>query len=100
MNIQGQGALVTGASRGLGRALAERLAARGARVALVARELGPLRDVVAAIRGRGGDAHAIAGDISDKTAIHRIAGQAHDWSARSRSRSTTRARWGPRRCGC
>jgi NAD(P)-dependent dehydrogenase (short-subunit alcohol dehydrogenase family) len=76
MNIQGQGALVTGASRGLGRALAEQLAARGARVALVARELGPLRDVVAAIRGRGGDAHAIAGDISDKTAIHRIAGQA------------------------
>jgi NAD(P)-dependent dehydrogenase (short-subunit alcohol dehydrogenase family) len=77
MNIQGQGALVTGASRGLGRALAEQLAARGARVALVARELGPLRDVVAAIRGRGGDAHAIAGDISDKSAIHRIAGQAH-----------------------
>src|SRR5215510_11238202 len=76
MNIQGQGALVTGASRGLGRALAEQLAARGARVALVARELGPLRDVVAAIRGRGGDAHAVAGDISDKTAIHRIAGQA------------------------
>ncbi len=76
MHIQGQGALVTGASRGLGRALAEQLAARGARVALVARELGPLRDAAAAIRGKGGDAHAIAGDISDKTAIHRIAGQA------------------------
>jgi NAD(P)-dependent dehydrogenase (short-subunit alcohol dehydrogenase family) len=76
MNIQGQGALVTGASRGLGRALAEQLAARGSRVVLVARELGPLRDVVATIRGRGGDAHAVAGDISDKTAIHRIAGQA------------------------
>src|SRR5262245_22254864 len=76
MNIEGQGALITGASRGLGRALAEQLAARGARVALVAREAGPLRDVVAAIRGRGGDAHAIAGDIADKTAIHRIAGQA------------------------
>jgi NAD(P)-dependent dehydrogenase (short-subunit alcohol dehydrogenase family) len=76
MNIQGQGALITGASRGLGRALAEQLAARGARVALVARDPGPLGDVVAAIRGRGGDAHAVAGDISDKTAIHRIAGQA------------------------
>lgn len=76
MNIQGQGALITGASRGLGRALAEQLAARGARVALVAREVGPLRDTVAAIRARGGDAHAIVGDISDKTAIHAIAGQA------------------------
>jgi NAD(P)-dependent dehydrogenase (short-subunit alcohol dehydrogenase family) len=76
MKIQGQGALVTGASRGLGRALAEQLAARGARVALVARDAGPLRDVVAEIRGRGGDAHAIAGDIAAKDAVHRIAGQA------------------------
>jgi NAD(P)-dependent dehydrogenase (short-subunit alcohol dehydrogenase family) len=76
MKMQGQGALVTGASRGLGRALAEQLAARGARVALVAREAGPLGDVVAGIRARGGDAHAIAGDVADKVAIHRIAGQA------------------------
>jgi NAD(P)-dependent dehydrogenase (short-subunit alcohol dehydrogenase family) len=76
MNIQGQGALVTGASRGLGRALAEQLAARGARVALVAREVGPLRDVVGQLRARGGDAHAIIGDIADRTAIHAIAGQA------------------------
>jgi NAD(P)-dependent dehydrogenase (short-subunit alcohol dehydrogenase family) len=76
MQIQGQGALVTGASRGLGRALAEQLAARGARVALVAREPGPLHDVVASIRARGGDAHAISGDIASKDAIYRIAGQA------------------------
>lgn len=76
MTIQGQGALVTGASRGLGRALAEALAARGARVALVAREAGPLGDVVAKIRGTGGVAHAVVGDIADKQAIHKIAGQA------------------------
>jgi NAD(P)-dependent dehydrogenase (short-subunit alcohol dehydrogenase family) len=77
MKISGQGALVTGASRGLGRALAEALAAKGARVALVAREAGPVADVVATIRAQGGEAHAIAGDVSDKSAIHRIAGQAH-----------------------
>lgn len=76
MNIQGQGAIVTGASRGLGRALAEELAARGARVALVARDARPLGDVVATIRARGGVAHSIAADIADKDAIHRIAGQA------------------------
>jgi NAD(P)-dependent dehydrogenase (short-subunit alcohol dehydrogenase family) len=76
MKIQGHGALVTGASRGLGRALAEQLAARGARVALVAREAGALGDVVAGIRARGGDAHAIAGDIAAKAAVHQIAGQA------------------------
>ena len=76
MKIEGQGALVTGTSRGLGRALAEALAAKGARVALVARDARPLEDVVAAIRGKGGDAHAIAGDVSAKDAVHRIAGQA------------------------
>src|SRR4249919_590140 len=76
MQIQGHGAVVTGASRGLGRALAEQLAARGARVALVAREAGPLHDVVEGIRARGGIAHAVVGDISNKDAIHRIAGQA------------------------
>ena len=76
MTIQGQGVLITGASRGLGRALAEALAAKGAHVALVARDAKPLGDVVAGIKARGGQAHAIAGDISDKTAVHKIAGQA------------------------
>jgi NAD(P)-dependent dehydrogenase (short-subunit alcohol dehydrogenase family) len=76
MKIEGQGALITGASRGLGRALAEALATHGARVALVARDIRPLEDVVATIRARGGNAHAIAGDISNKDAVHKIAGQA------------------------
>ena len=76
MEIRGTAALVTGASRGLGRALAGELAAAGARVVLVARTAAPLDDVVATLRGRGTDAHAIAADVADKDAIHRIAGQA------------------------
>jgi len=67
---------VTGASRGLGRALAEALAAKGARVALVARERAALEDVAAGIRARGGIAHAIAGDVAQKLQAHAIAGQA------------------------
>ena len=43
---------------------------------MVARDAGPLGDAVAAIRNRGGIAHAIAADISSKDAVHGIAGQA------------------------
>ena len=76
MHIRDTSSLVTGASRGLGRALARRLAAAGSRVVLVARELEPLERVAAEIRAAGGIAHAVAADIGDKNAIHPLAGQA------------------------
>lgn len=69
-------ALVTGASRGLGRALAETLAARGVAVVLVARASEPLEEAVRAIRATGGKAFGISADIGDKDAIYRISGQA------------------------
>lgn len=69
-------ALVTGGSRGLGRALGLALAAAGVRVALVAREAGPLADVVKEIRGRGGEAVGITADVGDRDAVHAITGQA------------------------
>jgi NAD(P)-dependent dehydrogenase (short-subunit alcohol dehydrogenase family) len=64
---------VTGASRGIGAAIAQRLASEGAAVAAVARSLdhapagvsGTLRETVAAIESRGGRAVAIQGDILD-----------------------------------
>jgi NAD(P)-dependent dehydrogenase (short-subunit alcohol dehydrogenase family) len=71
-----QSALVTGASRGLGAALATLLAARGTRVAIVARDPAPLEAVAQAIRAGGGVAFAIPGDIADKYATHRIAMEA------------------------
>jgi NAD(P)-dependent dehydrogenase (short-subunit alcohol dehydrogenase family) len=76
MELRGAGTIVTGGSRGLGAALGAALAARGARVVLVARERGPLEEAVARIRAAGGEAHALAEDVGDKTAIHRIAGAA------------------------
>jgi NAD(P)-dependent dehydrogenase (short-subunit alcohol dehydrogenase family) len=76
MEIRGSGVLVTGASRGLGAALAHALAREGARVVLVARGEGELEQVVARIRGAGGDAHGLAADIGAKEDIHRITGAA------------------------
>src|SRR4051794_31038594 len=76
MKLEGKTALITGASRGLGRALAKELAERGVKVALVARERGPLDEVVAEIRAAGGVAHALAADIGDKRAILPLAGAA------------------------
>jgi NAD(P)-dependent dehydrogenase (short-subunit alcohol dehydrogenase family) len=76
MDLQNQGVLITGASRGLGAALGRSLARRGARVALVARQRPPLDDLIATIRAEGFDAHALVYDIANKDAIHRIAGEA------------------------
>src|SRR6185312_15512677 len=69
-------AIITGASRGLGRALAVELARAGAKLVLVARESAELHAAVAEIRAAGGTAHAVAADVGDKEAIHRIAGAA------------------------
>ncbi|MEZ4451548.1 MAG: SDR family oxidoreductase [Nannocystaceae bacterium] len=75
-DLSGVPTLVTGASRGLGRALALALADAGARLVLVAREAAPLQAVVREVRARGGEAHAVVADVGDKAAIHAIAGQA------------------------
>jgi NAD(P)-dependent dehydrogenase (short-subunit alcohol dehydrogenase family) len=74
MDLRGAAAIVTGGSRGLGAALGEVLARRGARVVLVARERAALEETVARIRASGGEAHALAEDVGDKDAIYRIAG--------------------------
>jgi NAD(P)-dependent dehydrogenase (short-subunit alcohol dehydrogenase family) len=76
MELQGKSALVTGASRGLGRALGERLAAAGARVVLVARSGAELEEVARGIRSRGGEAHALAGDVGNKHDVYPLAGAA------------------------
>jgi NAD(P)-dependent dehydrogenase (short-subunit alcohol dehydrogenase family) len=76
MNLRDTASLVTGASRGLGRALAAQLAAAGSRVVLVARERQPLEQAVAEIRSAGGIAHALVADVGDIHAVHPIAAQA------------------------
>jgi len=62
-------ALVTGASQGIGRAIALRLAAQGAHVALAARNQEKLGEVAAEIGAAGGTAHSFALDISNEESI-------------------------------
>ncbi len=61
-------AVVTGASRGIGRAIALRLAADGRHVVLVSRSAGPLEAVRAEIEAAGGAASALAADVGDRAA--------------------------------
>jgi short-subunit dehydrogenase len=64
-SYQGLRALVTGASSGIGRSLALRLAREGARVALVARRKDELESLAGEIRAQGGEAAVLPCDVSD-----------------------------------
>jgi short-subunit dehydrogenase len=63
-SIRGSRALVTGASGGIGRAIALELARHGSRVVLVARRADALERVAAEIRAAGGASETVAGDIT------------------------------------
>jgi 3-oxoacyl-[acyl-carrier protein] reductase len=77
-----QVALVTGASQGLGRAIAIDLAANGAFVACVARNKEKLADTVAEIEQAGGKAQAFACDVTDGSQVDQIVDQVHDHAQR------------------
>jgi NAD(P)-dependent dehydrogenase (short-subunit alcohol dehydrogenase family) len=72
--LEGRIGLITGASRGLGAALAERFAAEGARLVLVARTPGALEAVDDRVRAVGGRATLVPLDLVDGAAIDRLGG--------------------------
>jgi short-subunit dehydrogenase len=63
-DLQGQRILITGSSTGIGRALAERTARRGARIALTARSADKLRDLAGRLTAAGADALAVPADVT------------------------------------
>jgi NAD(P)-dependent dehydrogenase (short-subunit alcohol dehydrogenase family) len=74
--LEKRNALVTGAGRGIGRAIALALAREGARVALTARTVSELDEVVATARSQGGHAVALAADLSDRAAARQLVARA------------------------
>jgi len=73
MDFRDKVAVVTGASSGIGKATAKRLAADGAEVALLARTESALEGVATAIRDSGGTAAVFPVDLSDRAAVERVA---------------------------
>jgi 3-oxoacyl-[acyl-carrier protein] reductase len=72
MPLSGRVALVTGASQGIGRACALKLAAQGAAVAVAARNQEKLNELVQQISASGGKAAAVAMDVSDEEQIKAV----------------------------
>jgi len=68
-DLAGRVAIVTGGGRGIGRLVAEALAAAGAAVAVTARSEDQLAETVASISGAGGTAIALPGDVSDPESV-------------------------------
>ena len=82
-DLTGKVALMTGASKGMGRAMAEALAEHGATVIISSRKQDQCDEVAAAINARHpGRAHAIAANIGRKEDLERLVAETHDTAGR------------------
>jgi 3-oxoacyl-[acyl-carrier protein] reductase len=78
MSVAGKTAIVTGAGTGIGRATAQLLAARGARVVAAGLQPERLGETVAEITAAGGEAIGVDADVSDPGAIEMVAARAQE----------------------
>lgn len=71
-DLNGKVAVVTGASKGLGKAIALALSASGADVALISRDFEQLNAVKQAVETGGGKAHVFRADVADEEQVHQL----------------------------
>jgi NAD(P)-dependent dehydrogenase (short-subunit alcohol dehydrogenase family) len=71
-DLTGKTAIITGSSRGIGRAIAEQLAAHGAKVVISSRKAGPCEEVAAAITKTGGTAISIPCHVGEKSQLEAL----------------------------
>ena len=76
--LRGRAAVITGGGRGVGAAVAQRLAAAGARVLVAARTAEEVERVAERLRGEGREAHAATCDVGDEASVSRLADTARD----------------------
>ncbi|MFI5680975.1 SDR family oxidoreductase [Streptomyces cellulosae] len=77
-NLAGRTVVVTGAASGIGEAVAVRLAAEGARVALLARRAERLEAIAGKIRAGGGEALAVVADVTDDASVEAAAARVRE----------------------
>lgn len=82
-SLAGRTAVVTGGGRGLGRAIALRLAADGLRVAIAGRAPRPLDETAAAIEAAGGEALAVCCDVTDPESVDALRRRVDAWGPRA-----------------
>src|SRR5437762_9538249 len=81
VDLSGQTAIVTGASQGLGKAIASALAAAGAKVACIARTADKLSETVNSITSAGYQAEAFPCDVKESAAVDALVdGIAEKWA--------------------
>lgn len=78
MKLENKKAIVTGAAKGMGRAITTTLAAAGADVVLTARDTAALEEVASEVRKLGREAHVVACDVTDEAQVKAMVAKALD----------------------